>query len=192
MKLYTRKGDDGKTHLSSGPRVSKDDPHIEACGTVDELNAQLGLVRCESLPQDIDQLLRRVQHELFCLGADLAKSSAITSQERRITAEHVQQLESDIDTLDARVPPLTEFILPGGVRSAALGHVARTICRRAERRVVRLEATLSECPHQSPALEYLNRLGDLLFVLPRALNAHAQVPDECWQKDGLTEGLSNT
>jgi len=183
VKLYTRTGDDGKTHLYAGPRVAKDDPHIEACGTVDELNALLGVVRAEALPHDVDELLHRLQHELFGIGADLAMPASLHSEAARIGERHVEQLEQDIDSYDASVPPLKEFILPGGVRSAALLHVARTVCRRAERRVVARQ-TLSEGEvTESPVIRYLNRLADLLFVLPRVLNARAEVADEPWRKE---------
>jgi cob(I)alamin adenosyltransferase len=184
VKLYTRKGDDGNTHLWSGPRVAKDDPHIEACGAVDELNAVLGMVRAEALPQDVDQLLRRLQHELFRVGADLAMCGAAEDRSNYVGDRHVEQLERDIDSYDASVPPLREFILPSGGRSAALLHFARTVCRRAERRVVRLK-TDPTAPHLlDSSVRYLNRLGDLLFVLPRVLNSRAGVPDENWCKDG--------
>ncbi len=185
MKLYTRQGDDGKTHLCGGPRVAKDDPHIEACGSVDELNTLLGVVRAEPLPQDIDALLHRLQHELFGIGADLAMPGSAAGGLTRIGAAQVEQLETDIDTFDAQVPPLQEFILPGGVRSAALLHVARTVCRRAERRVVSLHEASVESVPQDPAVRYLNRLGDLFFVLPRVLNARAEVADESWRKEGI-------
>ena len=146
MKIYTRKGDDGQTHLCSGPRVAKDDPHIEACGAVDELNALLGLGASPNRsPADIDSLLHRVQHELFSVGADLA----MPGPDRRATPacsadEHVEQLEREIDLFDAQLPPLTEFILPGGSRASALLHCARTVCRRAERRVVSLVGSATE------------------------------------------------
>ncbi len=185
MKLYTRKGDDGKTHLCGGPRVAKDDPHIEACGSVDELNSLIGAVRAEPLPSDIDQLLHRLQHELFGIGADLAMPGSAAGGMSRIGDPQVTRLEQDIDTFDAQVPPLQEFILPGGERSAALLHVARTVCRRAERRVVSLQGTRLDDFSQDPTVRYLNRLGDLLFVLPRVLNARAKVMDESWRKEGL-------
>lgn len=190
MKIYTRKGDDGKTDLFGGPRVEKDDPQVEAYGAVDELNALFGAVRAEPLPSDIDLLIRRLQHELFGLGADLATPAAMFASEKRVAGEkrklhigdrHVQQLEQDIDHFDALVAPLREFILPGGVRSAALMHVARTVCRRAERRAVSL-TEIHPNGVFSDAVTYLNRMGDLLFVLPRVLNSRAGCVDECWNK----------
>ena len=131
----------------------------------------------------MDQLLHRLQHELFGIGADLALPGPRADELARTGDRHVEQLERDIDAFDATVAPLQEFILPGGVRSAALIHVARTVCRRAERRVVSLEAALHKQPTQTPVVRYLNRLGDLLFVLPRVLNARAQVHDVTWRKE---------
>ncbi len=183
MKLYTRKGDDGKTNLCCGPRVFKDDPHIEACGAVDELNAMLGVVRAEALPSDVDELLHRIQHELFGVGADLAMPGSQAEGLGLTGDRHVQRLEQDIDHYDAQVPPLRQFILPGGTRAAALLHVSRTVCRRAERRVVGLECARHGDHIRTPIVRYLNRLGDLFFVLPRVLNARAAVPDENWQKE---------
>ncbi len=183
MKLYTKTGDDGKTHLCYGPRVGKDDPHVEACGTVDELNALIGVARAESLPSDIDVLLHRIQHELFGVGADLATPGPAAGGLGLTADRHVERLEQDIDMYDAQVPPLQQFILPGGVRSAALLHLARTVCRRAERRVVGLEFSRGGEQIQTPIVRYLNRLGDLFFVLPRVLNARADVPDVGWQKE---------
>jgi len=183
VHIYTRTGDDGRTHLCAGPRVAKDDPHIEACGTVDELNAWLGLVRAEPLPQDIDALLHRVQHELFSVGADLAMPAPATGVLGLLGDGAVSQLEREIDLYDGQLPPLNEFILPGGTRAAALLHGARTVCRRAERRVVSLAAA-QPAPHElDSVIRYLNRLSDLLFVLPRLLNARAAVGDEIWRKD---------
>ncbi|NLX55844.1 MAG: cob(I)yrinic acid a,c-diamide adenosyltransferase [Planctomycetaceae bacterium] len=183
MHIYTRTGDDGRTHLCAGPRVTKDDPHIEACGTVDELNAWLGLVRAEPLPQEIDALLHRVQHELFCVGADLAMPAPATGALGLVGPGAVSQLEREIDLYDGQLPPLNEFILPGGTRAAALLHGARTVCRRAERRVVSLAAAQPDPRELDAVIRYLNRLSDLLFVLPRLLNARAAVGDEIWRKD---------
>lgn len=185
MKLYTRKGDDGTTQLCRGPRVAKDDPHIEACGTVDELNSLLGVVRAESLPEDIDQLLYRLQNELFAVGAHLATCGSAQAEFVRVDDRHVRQLEEEIDLFQASVPPLQQFILPGGGRAAALLHVARSICRRAERRIVSLHEVHGEEHSLGEIMRYLNRLADLLFVLPRLLNTRANVPDEHWRKDEL-------
>jgi cob(I)alamin adenosyltransferase len=183
VKIYTRKGDDGKTHLCAGPRVPKDDPHIEACGTVDELNAWLGLARAEPLAEDIDELLHRVQHELFRVGADLAMPGPAAGAIGMLGDQAVERLEREIDLHDGQLPMLGEFILPGGTRAAALLHGARTVCRRAERRVVSLDLSQSSPGALAPVIRYLNRLSDLLFVLPRVLNARASVGDESWRKE---------
>lgn len=183
VNIYTRKGDDGTTNLCAGPRVTKDDPHIEACGTLDELNAWLGLARAESLDRDLDKLLHRVQHELFNAGAELAMPAPATGRLDLLDSQAVDRLEREIDRYEAELPPLTEFILPGGTRAAAQLHAARTVCRRAERRVVRLAASQPTPADLAPVLRYLNRLSDLLFVLPRVLNARAMVGDEVWRKE---------
>ncbi len=187
--IYTRTGDDGMTRLRAGPRVAKDDPHVEACGTVDELNAMLGLARAERLDPDIDGLLRRVQHELLAVGASLATPAPATDAQDLLGPQAVTRLERAIDRYDGRLPPLAEFILPGGTGVAALLHVARAVCRRAERRVVSLASIRSSPAHLTPVIRYLNRLSDLLFVLSRAVNARAAVDDEVWQKE-LPDGPS--
>jgi cob(I)alamin adenosyltransferase len=183
MKIYTKTGDSGDTGLFGGPRVPKDDLRIEAYGTVDELNAQLGLARSESLPPDVDALLGRLQNELFVVGAELATPQP-HPHVPRIEAAHVAALEQAIDQAEAQLPPLREFILPGGTRAAALLHVARAVCRRAERRVVRLSRREGE--NVSPqVVVYLNRLSDLLFVLARQMNAHSGQGDVAWQKPSV-------
>ena len=178
MKIYTKTGDGGETGLFGGPRVFKDDPRVEAYGDVDELNAVLGLVRCESIEASIDQLLATIQNELFDLGAELASQEPDRMGTRRVTASQVSVLESAIDEYDARLPPLKNFILPGGIRPAALLHLARTVCRRAERRVVTLGRRE---PVSVEIVVYLNRLSDLLFVLSRAVNHFANRTDVPWQ-----------
>lgn len=182
MKIYTRTGDLGETGLFAGPRVGKDIARIEAYGTVDELNAMLGLVRTESLEPAVDRLLERVQHELFQVGAELATPDPAKHGAWAIGEDHVKAMESDIDSFEIALPPLTHFILPGGTQGAAHLHVARAVCRRAERRVVRLlrEEGLQEVP--LVVLKYLNRLSDLLFVLARAVNAQATIADVLWRK----------
>lgn len=181
MKIYTRTGDDGMTHLLGGVRVTKADSHIEARGTVDELNSWLGLTRAEPLPIDMDKLLCRLQHELFEVGADLSNAGSEEARCIGIDNRQVDQLEREIDRFEASLPPLGEFVLPGGVRSAALLHVARTTCRRAERRVVSLQMTGGDDCRLNGVTRYLNRLGDLLFVLTRVLNARANCSDERWR-----------
>jgi len=181
MKIYTKTGDDGQTGLFGGPRVAKDDPRIEAYGSIDELNAALGLARCEPLPPEIDALLARVQNELFDLGAELATPDPQAHKLATLGPPHIAVLEAAIDRHEAGLPPLKQFILPGGTRGAALLHSARTICRRAERRLVTLVLT-SPQPIGPHGVVYLNRLGDLLFVLARAVNATAGVGDMPWRK----------
>lgn len=181
MKIYTRTGDQGETGLVGGPRVGKDAERVEAFGTVDELNAALGVVRAEPLPADLDHLLGRFQNELFDVGAELATLDPVAHGTRTITSKHVQTLEADIDRLEEELQPLTVFILPNGARAGASLHLARAICRRAERRLVTL---IHHSPEQvSPVLPtYLNRLGDLLFVLARVVNARAGQQETPWQR----------
>jgi cob(I)alamin adenosyltransferase len=176
MKIYTKTGDAGQTGLFGGPRVPKDHARIEAFGTVDELNSHLGMARTHSVAAAFDPLLRRVQCELFDMGAQLATPD---SSSERITAAHVAALEVEIDRHEATLEPLTCFILPAGTPLAAAFHVARTVCRRAERRVVTL-ATQPDTTIPANAIEYLNRLGDLLFVLARVANRQAGVADDPW------------
>ncbi|MFM8283297.1 MAG: cob(I)yrinic acid a,c-diamide adenosyltransferase [Planctomycetaceae bacterium] len=176
MKIYTKTGDAGETGLFGGPRVRKDHTRIEAFGTVDELNSHLGLIRTLPSAAPFDPLLRRVQGELFDLGAQLATPGAAVE---RIGPKHVDALERAIDTHEERLEPLSSFILPTGTPLAAAIHVARTVCRRAERRVVKLAAEPGTSIPAN-AIEYLNRLGDLLFVLARFANHAAGVPDDPW------------
>ena len=179
MKIYTKTGDHGETGLFGGPRVRKDSARIEAYGTVDELNAAIGLARCESLPESVDQLLARVQNELFNVGAELATPDPQSRGMCFTTTAHVERLEADIDHYESLLPKLTQFILPGGTRGAATLHLARNICRRAERRLVTLK---QHEPVSAELLAYLNRLSDLLFVLARATNAAHNHPDIAWEK----------
>jgi cob(I)alamin adenosyltransferase len=176
MKIYTKTGDAGETGLFGGPRVAKDHARIEAFGTVDELNSHLGIVRTLPAAAQFDPLLRRIQCELFDLGAQLATPG---DSEERITMRHVEAIERAIDEYEGEVEPLKCFILPTGTPLAAELHVARTVCRRAERRVVTLASRL-ETTIPANAIEYLNRLGDLLFVLARLANARDGVADDPW------------
>jgi cob(I)alamin adenosyltransferase len=182
MKIYTRAGDLGKTRLLGGVRVAKDAPRLEACGTIDELNAVLGLVRAEPLPEDIDALLARVQNELLTMEAELATTDPLAHGIRGLGSKHVEAIEKAIDQHQAKLAPLSEFILPVGTRAGAGVHLARAVCRRAERRLVVL---VRHGEHEiSPDLTvYLNRLGDLLFVLARAVNAEAGQADVRWRKE---------
>jgi cob(I)alamin adenosyltransferase len=186
MKIYTRSGDRGETGLLGGPRVRKDSARIEACGAVDELNAALGLVRAEPLPEGVDPLIHRLQHELFEVGAELASPDPVARGTRTISQTHVAAIEAVIDEAEARLEPPDEFILPAGTRAAAGLHFARAVCRRAERRVV---TAMRECEGEisSVLLAYFNRLGDLLFVLARHVNADAGRPDVRWRKGGGAE-----
>jgi cob(I)alamin adenosyltransferase len=183
VRIYTKTGDSGETGLFGGPRVRKDDVRIEAYGTVDELNAALGLARAEALPAAIEDCLSRVQSELFSVGAELATPEPERHGTALIGDAHVAALEQAIDQLEAGLPPLKQFILPAGNRGAACLHLARGICRRAERRVV----TLARQPQVQVAerlIRYLNRLGDYLFVAARAACHEAGLAEVPWQKPG--------
>lgn len=172
--ITTRTGDKGSTGLGDGSRVPKDADRIIALGDVDELNSTLGLLRTEPLPQDIDTLLAQIQNHLFDLGAELCIPGHVA-----VKQDHVLFLENALADYNASLGPLTEFILPGGTRAAALAHVARTVCRRAERSVVTLAGNGVDEVNE-PVRQYLNRLSDLCFVLARALNRSAGAPDVLW------------
>jgi cob(I)alamin adenosyltransferase len=184
MKIYTKTGDEGETGLFGGGRVRKDHARIEAYGTVDELNAALGTARGEALQNDLDQALRQIQNDLFDLGAELATPHAEILK-TRVGSEQIQQLEQWIDAWETELPPLKTFILPGGLRAAGELHLARTICRRAERCVVRL-AEITEQPISAEIGIYLNRLSDLLFVAARLVNQRGGRGDELWEKRNST------
>lgn len=179
MKIYTKGGDQGSTGLFGGARVKKSDPRVAAYGEVDELNAQLGVVRTLPLPAAVEQSLRAVQSELFTLGSELATPEP---EKARMKLPHTQPawilaLEQAIDAIDAEVPALRSFILPGGTAAAAQLHLARTVCRRAERAVVELAAQEPVAPN---VLTYLNRLSDYLFMAARLANHRAHVADVAW------------
>jgi cob(I)alamin adenosyltransferase len=181
-KIATRTGDDGTTGLGDGSRVRKNDERVAAMGEVDELNSQLGVLLAEPLPDGVRDVLIAIQHDLFDLGGQLCIPG------RTVIGEaHLARLDDWLALYNETLPPLTEFILPGGTRAAALAHVCRTVCRRAERALVTLALHTSPAaaradapPEQAPG-RYLNRLSDLLFVLARVLNRAAQVPDVLWQ-----------
>lgn len=173
-KIYTRTGDDGSTGLAANSRVQKDDARIEAMGDVDELNSAIGMLLAETLPEDARNLLVTTQHRLFDLGGELAMPEYQT-----LSHAHTTALEIAIDLWNANLPPLKDFILPGGSRSGAQCHLARTICRRAERRLVHMHRL---SPQRPEVLRYLNRLSDLLFVLARVLNREAGQEVVYWQK----------
>ncbi|SDI42680.1 ATP:cob(I)alamin adenosyltransferase [Bradyrhizobium sp. Rc2d] len=172
-RIYTKTGDDGTTALGSGERRPKYDLRIEAYGTVDETNAAIGVVRLHtSAMPELDAMLGRIQNDLFDLGADLAVPECEGKAERlRVVASQVERLERDIDALNDKLAPLTSFVLPGGTPAAAHLHVARTICRRAERVMVKLAAQPGE-PVSAAGIQYMNRLSDFLFVASRAANGN--------------------
>jgi cob(I)alamin adenosyltransferase len=179
MKIYTKTGDTGQTSLSRGGRVAKDDLRVETYGSIDELNAFIGLALCDVHDAEIAQILLRLQSECFIAGAELAtkSDSNSTPPEMAITEDFIQRLECEIDSFAAQMPPLTQFILPGGSRAAAAIHVARTVCRRAERRIVEL----SKSEYVSDKLlKYINRLSDHLFMLARFTNKTAEIADTPW------------
>lgn len=180
-KIYTRTGDNGTTGLGDGTRVGKDHARVEAYGDVDELNSVLGMLLAQEIADDLRGYLTDIQHELFDLGGELCIPGRTA-----LVADQVTRLETILDSLNADLEPLKEFILPGGAETAALCHLARTVCRRAERRVIALSRTE---PVSDTAIKYLNRLSDLLFVMARAFNRRAQRPDVLWQpgKTGATQ-----
>lgn len=178
-KIYTRTGDNGDTGLADGTRLRKDHPRIIAMGDIDELNSAIGIVRCQPLPENIDHILLRIQHQLFEIGGELA----IPGHEC-INNEHILQLERHIDQLNEPLPPLKEFILPGGSPASAHCHLARAICRRAERQLIALNQ-VEPCSEFS--LHYLNRLSDLLFVMCRTINKATDYSDVYWQSKKLTQ-----
>ena len=179
MKIYTKTGDDGETGLFDGTRVSKSDARVAAYGDVDELNATIGLARSTLLSQDQQfvEMLEQIQRDLFALGSRLADPShkiAGRVVKAAVTADDISRLEGWIDRLETELPPLRRFILPGGASAGATLHVARTICRRAERAMVALGGL------DRDLLVYVNRLSDLLFVMARAANARAGTPEVEW------------
>ena len=181
MKIYTKTGDAGDTGLFGGGRVPKSHPRVEAYGDVDELNATIGVVRATGTEAEIDALLVRVQQDLFAIGALLAtpdrEKMRAHLEKARLDAARVSELERVIDAADAELEPLRAFILPGGSPKAAALHVARTVCRRAERRIVDIAEEM-EIP--AVVVVYLNRLSDVLFTLARLANKRASAPEATW------------
>lgn len=192
-RIYTKAGDGGETRLVGGQRVSKDDARIECYGTVDELNAFIGLARtaAEQLTaaprlHELAAILKRVQHELFNLGSILATlPEDVHPRQPRITQSEITQLEREIDAANAELAPLRSFVLPGGSRLDAELHVCRTVCRRAERSLVRL-ARDQQVPRE--AVQYLNRLSDALFVWSRWANHILEVPETLWEPNATASG----
>jgi cob(I)alamin adenosyltransferase len=181
MKIYTKTGDKGETGLFGGGRVSKSHPRVEAYGDIDELNAVIGLARSIEMMPRIDEVLAPVQRDLFSLGALLATPNHDKVKQQlekaRIDESRVMELERAIDDGEAELEPLTAFILPGGTPKSAALHVARTVCRRAERKVISLGSEVDVPP---VVVKYLNRLSDLLFVLARVANRRAGAPEVIW------------
>jgi len=173
-RIITRGGDDGSTGLADGTRVGKDSARIQAAGSIDELNSHLGLLLSEALPQDIRETLLLIQNDLFDLGG------ALSSPRLTFSGDKLARLDAASAHYNAELPPLKEFVLPGGTRAAAQCHVARTVARRAERDYVLLQRSETIPPQSVP---YLNRLSDLLFILSRSLNRVAQQPEPLWQRN---------
>jgi cob(I)alamin adenosyltransferase len=173
-KIYTRTGDKGTTGLADGSRVAKDHARIEAIGAIDELNSVMGVLLAEDIPAGLRARLAVIQHDLFDIGGELSMPGHTLVGEA-----HVERLERELDTLNAELPPLRDFVLPGGSKRAAAAHVARTICRRAERRLVALDRGEPLAP---TLLQYLNRLSDLLFVTARVLSREAGESDVLWEQ----------
>jgi len=174
-KIYTRTGDSGTTGLGDGSRVNKDSLRVDAMGDVDELNAVIGILLTEPLASEVAEVLTRIQHDLFDLGGEICIPGHAMVKAERITA-----LENILDAWNDALEPLKEFILPGGTRAAAYCHLARTVCRRAERQLTRLSRTEEVT---TTSMQYLNRLSDLLFVLCRVLNKQAGVSDVLWKNE---------
>lgn len=171
-KIYTRTGDNGTTGLGDGSRIAKDSLRIAAIGEIDELNSCIGVLLAENLPSGVSACLTDIQHDLFDLGGELCMPDHVS-----ITQSQVERLENTLDVFNADLPPLKEFILPGGSRAASLAHLARTVCRRAERSLVQLANSEKV---STVSRNYVNRLSDLLFVVGRALNRERG--DVLWQQ----------
>lgn len=177
-KIVTRTGDDGTTGLASGARIAKDHARVAALGDVDELNSAIGVLLAETLPADMRDVLTGVQHDLFDLGGELSLPGHTL-----LGAAHLARLEQLVETFNGDLPALREFVLPGGTRAAALAHLARTVCRRAERTLVGLAREGGGAGSTPPLqVQYLNRLSDLLFVLARVLNRTGGSGDVLWQQ----------
>ena len=182
-KIYTRTGDDGTTGLADGSRVGKDSPRVATIGEIDELNSTIGLLLAEELPDAIRGTLTAIQHDLFDMGGELCLPGHTILNEG-----HVANLEQALETVNSTLPPLKDFVLPGGTRAAAMAHLARTVCRRAERMLVALSRAESVRP---PLLQYVNRLSDLLFVYARVLNRDAGRSDVLWRQGRNRERKSD-
>lgn len=175
MKVYTKFGDKGSTQLLGGSVVPKNDPRVEAYGNIDELNALLGIAVSFSDSGELKESLTKIQNDLFVIGAELASKSG---KPKRIPPSRVSELESEIDLMWDQLPPLQNFILPGGSKTASLLHHARTVCRRAERSIVSLS---QKEPVDPDIIVYVNRVGDLLFTMARYVNYRKKVPERIWK-----------
>ncbi len=173
--IYTRTGDDGTTGLGDGSRINKDSLRVEAMGDIDELNSVIGIMMTENMPDSLVATLTQIQHDLFNVGGEICIPGYVILQKTRIV-----DLEAVIDTLNDDLAPLKEFILPGGTKAAAYCHLARTVCRRAERKLVELHRNEKVT---DISLQYLNRLSDLLFVMCRTINKEAEVSDVLWKNE---------
>lgn len=182
MKIYTRTGDDGTTGLVGGTRVKKYDIRLEAYGTIDELNTYIGLIRTMQTDEQADRILGKIQNKLFVIGANLATKESLDSVKSQLpcTNEDIELLEKEMDQMTSVLPELRNFILPGGCQAASFCHVARTVCRRAERRIVEL-AEKSEVDVM--LIKYINRLSDYLFVLSRKVSMDQKAPEILWKPD---------
>ena len=181
-KIYTRTGDDGTTGLGDGTRVAKDSLRVDAMGDVDELNSVIGLILTEAVPDILVDTLTQIQHDLFNLGGEICIPNYVI-----LSQANIDNLEEAIDTLNDELEPLKEFILPGGTKAAGYCHLARTVCRRAERKLITLARDEKVT---AVSLKYLNRLSDLLFVLCRIINKEAGVPDVLWQNNTKAKNKS--
>ena len=184
VKIYTKTGDGGETGLFDGTRVLKSDPRVATYGDVDELNAWLGLARASVTDADLSRMLEQIQHDLFGIGARLAdpahRIAGRVTKAAPVSPEDVTRLEKWIDTLEAELPPLRRFILAGGSVAGATLHVARTVCRRAERAIVALSSLAGSQGFEPELISYVNRLSDLLFVMARAANHRAGAAEPEW------------
>lgn len=182
MKIYTRTGDDGTTGLIGGSRVKKHDIRLESYGTIDELNSYIGLIRSAQNDRHTDQVMEIIQNKLFVIGANLATEESIGLVKKQLPCKKadVEMLEKEMDKMNSELPELRNFILPGGSQAASFCHVARTVCRRAERRIVELA---EKAEVDSNLIKFVNRLSDYLFVLSRKLNLDKKTPEILWSPE---------
>lgn len=182
MKIYTRTGDDGTTGLIGGSRVKKHNIRLESYGTIDELNSYIGLIRSMQTDQHADQILEIIQNKLFVIGANLATEESITLIKKQLPCKKadIELLEKEMDRMNNDLPELRNFILPGGSQAASFCHVARTVCRRAERKIVELSEKAEVDPN---LIKFVNRLSDYLFVLSRKINLDQKTPEILWSPE---------